>query len=134
MKKNKKQRNEQPWTLAYTSILLKLSFKLFFLSRPIGFPSKMMPCKQNHNLICLCHGPLFKGLGTNLKLLTTRNVQFHWTLVPGPLSTMALLLFYFSQISFSIGFFPNSPPPPKIYRFFFTSSNISQHSKKCAKK
>jgi hypothetical protein len=28
------------------------------------------------------------------------------------------LLFYFSKISFSIGFFPNSPPPPKIYRFF----------------
>jgi hypothetical protein len=48
-----------------------------------------MPCKLNHNLICLSLGPLFKGLETNLKLLTNSNAQFHWTLLFGPLSKVA---------------------------------------------
>jgi hypothetical protein len=49
-----------------------------------------MPCKPNHNLICLSPESLSKGLGTNLKLLTNRNAQFHWTLLLGALSTVAL--------------------------------------------
>jgi hypothetical protein len=49
-----------------------------------------MPCKLNHNLICLSPEPLSKGLGTILKLLTNRNAQFHWTLLLGPLSKVAL--------------------------------------------
>ncbi len=54
----------------------ELSFKRFFFffwSGPIGFPLKMMPCKLNHNLICLGSESLSKRLGTNLKLLTNRN-------------------------------------------------------------
>ncbi len=71
-------------------VLQSMSFPLcsFFWSGPIGFPSKMMSCKLNHNLICL--GPLSKDLGTNLKLLTKRNAQYHWTLLLGPLSKVAL--------------------------------------------
>jgi hypothetical protein len=49
-----------------------------------------MPCRLNHNLICLGLGLLSKGLGTNLKLLANRNAQFHWTLLLGPLSKVAL--------------------------------------------
>jgi hypothetical protein len=70
----------------------KASIKLFFWSGPIGFPSKMMPCKLNHNLICLGLGPSSKGLATNLKLLTNRNVQFHWALLLGPLPRFALTM------------------------------------------
>jgi hypothetical protein len=92
MKKNKKPRNEQPLTLSYTLILQTVSSYLsrFFLSRPIDFPSKMMPCKLNHNFICLGPGSLSKSLGTNLKLLTSRNTWFHWILLFGPLSKVAL--------------------------------------------
>ncbi len=92
MKKNKKQKNEQPQTLAYTLVLQTMSSPIssFFFSKPIGFPSKMMPCKLNHNLICLGLEFLSEGLGTNLKLLTNRNAQFHWTLLLGPLSKVAL--------------------------------------------
>ncbi len=63
-KKLKKQWNEQPWTLAYTLVFQTTSFpwSCFFWFGPIGFPSKMMPCKLNHNLICLCFGPLSEGL------------------------------------------------------------------------
>jgi hypothetical protein len=50
----------------------------------------MIPCKLNHNMICLGSGLLSKGLGTNSKLLTNRNVQFHWNPPIGPLSQMAL--------------------------------------------
>jgi hypothetical protein len=70
----------------------ELSFKLFFWFGPIGVPSKMMPCRLNHNLIRLGLGPLSKGLGTNLNLLTNRNAPFHWTLLLGPLSKVALRL------------------------------------------
>jgi len=51
----------------------ELSLKLFFFfwgPDQLGFPSKMMPCRLNHNLTCLGPGPLAKGLGTNVKLLT----------------------------------------------------------------
>ncbi len=44
-----------------------------------------MPCKLNHNIICLGPKSLFKRLGTNLKLLTNRNVRFHLTLLLGAL-------------------------------------------------
>jgi hypothetical protein len=37
----------------------------------------MMPCKLNHNLICVDLGLLSKGLEMNLKLLTNKNVRFH---------------------------------------------------------
>jgi hypothetical protein len=79
MEKNKKERNEQPWTLPYTLVFQTISSPLsfFFWYGSIGFPSKMMPCKLNHNLICLGLGPSSEGLGINLKLLTNRNVQFH---------------------------------------------------------
>jgi hypothetical protein len=50
----------------------------------------MMSCKLNHNLICLGFGHLSKGLGTNLKFVTNKNVQFHWPLLLGPLSKVAL--------------------------------------------
>jgi hypothetical protein len=84
MEKNKKQRNEHPRTLSYTLVLQTMNFPLSscFVSRPIGFPSKMMPRKLNHNLIFFGSRPLPKGLGINLKFLTNRNAQFHWTLLP----------------------------------------------------
>jgi len=77
--KKKKKKHEQPWTLIYTLVLQTMSFPLssFFWFTPIGFLSKMMPCKLNHNFICLGPRPLSKGLVTNLKLLTNKNVQFH---------------------------------------------------------
>jgi hypothetical protein len=90
-----KWKNEQPWTLGYTLVLQTVSSCLscFFLSGPIGFPSKMMPCKLNQNLICLGSGDSCKSLGTNLKLLTKRNfigpcyfdpsVKWHWVNHPG---------------------------------------------------
>jgi hypothetical protein len=93
VRKNKKPRNEQPLTLSYTLVLQTMSSYLswFFLSGPIDFPSKMMPCKLNHNLICLGPESLSKSLGTNLKLLTNKNTRFHWTLLFGPLSKVALM-------------------------------------------
>jgi hypothetical protein len=69
-KKKKKKKNEQPWILAYTLVLQTMSYPLsffFFFLDLIDFASKMMPCRQNHNWICFGHGPLSKGLGTNLK-------------------------------------------------------------------
>ncbi len=88
------QEEKKPWTLAYILVLQTMSSPLncFFWFGPIGVPSKMMPCTLNHNLICLGLGPLSKGLGTNLKFLTNRNAQFHWTLLLGPLSKVALRL------------------------------------------
>jgi hypothetical protein len=87
-KGEKNKKNEQPWTLVYTLVLQTMScpLKCFFWFRPIGFPSKMMQCGLNHNLICFGLEPLSKGLRTNLKFLTNRNAWFHWTLLLGPLS------------------------------------------------
>jgi len=45
---------------------------------------------------------LFKGLGTNLKLLTIRNVRFHWNLFLGPLSKVALNLLALSLLLYSM--------------------------------
>ncbi len=42
----------------------ELSFKFIFWSKPIGFPSKMMPCRLNYNLIYLGIGSFFKSFGT----------------------------------------------------------------------
>jgi hypothetical protein len=50
----------------------------------------MMPCRLNHNFICLGPRPLSKNLGTNLKLLTNRNVQFQWTLLLEPSSKVGI--------------------------------------------
>jgi hypothetical protein len=94
MEESKKQKNEQPWTLTYTLVLQTMSYPLssFFFCLDQLVPSKMMPCKLNHNLICLNLVSLSKGLGTNLKFLTNRNAQFHWTLFLGPLSKVGLSL------------------------------------------
>ncbi len=46
------------------------------------------------NLICFGLGLLFKSLETNLKLLTNRNAQFHWTLLLEPLFKVALKLIF----------------------------------------
>jgi len=90
-KKKRKKRNEQPWIETYTLVLQTMSSPLsLFWFEPIGFLSKMMSCKLNHNLIYLGHEPLSKSLGTNLKLLTNKNVRFHWTILVGPLSKVAL--------------------------------------------
>jgi len=69
---------------------LSLKFFWWWWCGPIGFPSKMMPFKLNHNLICLGPIPSSKGLATNLKLLTNRNVQFHQTLLLGAMSKVTL--------------------------------------------
>jgi len=61
-------------------------------SGPVGSPSKTMPCKLNHNLICLGHVPSSKGLATN------RNVQFHWTLLLGAMSKVVLKNFQHTTI------------------------------------
>jgi hypothetical protein len=58
-----------------------------------------MPCRLNHNLICLGLGPLSEGLETNLKLLTNSNTPFHWTLPLGALSKVALNIPFFNPIN-----------------------------------
>jgi len=58
----------------------------------------MMPFKLNHNFICLGLIPSSKGLATNLKLLTYRNVQFHWTLLLGAMSKVTLKNFQHTTI------------------------------------
>jgi hypothetical protein len=101
VKKNSEEeepKNSKKWTnldpsLNFDSSNHELSCKLvFFGSRSISSPSKMMPCKLNHNLICLHPGPLSKNLGTNLKFLTNKNAWFHWTLLHGPLSKVTLIM------------------------------------------
>ncbi len=99
IKKNNEKEKTKKWATSDLSLHFDspnhvLSFKLFFFFwfRPIGFPSKMMLCKVNQNLICLDPEPLSKGLDTNVKLLTNRNARFHWTLLLGPLSKVALSL------------------------------------------
>jgi hypothetical protein len=94
----KKNKNEKRATLdlGYILVLQTMSspstflfFVFFFGFGPLSFPSKMMPCRLQHNLIFLGPGSLFIGLGINLKLLTNRNVRFDWTLLLGPLSKVA---------------------------------------------
>ncbi len=91
---------KKKWTTLDPSLHFGFPNREFFLkfsfwSEPIGFPSKMMPCKLNHNLIYVGLGPLSKGLGTNLKLLTNKNVQFHWTLILGLLFKVALWIAFY---------------------------------------
>ncbi len=92
MKKEKKKskiwRNEQPWTLTYTLSLQTMGSTLsyFFGFGLIDFPSKMMPCKINHNLICLDLEPLSEGLGTKFKAIDQSECSISldsapWTLV-----------------------------------------------------
>ncbi len=91
--KQREQKINKKWatldpSLHFGYLNHELSLKLFFLwFEPIGFPLTTMPFRLNHNLIC--PGPLSKGLGTNLKLLTNKNAQFHWSLHLGPLSKVA---------------------------------------------
>jgi hypothetical protein len=94
MKKKKKNKEKQNWTLAYTLVLQIMSYKLFFLVRTNWFSFQNDTCKLNHNLICFGLGLLFKSLETNLKLLTNRNAQFHWTLLLEPLFNVALKLIF----------------------------------------
>jgi len=67
LKKNKKWRNEQCQTLAYTLVLQSMSSPLSFLfwSIQIDFPSKVMLCRLNHNLFCFGLGALFRGCFEN---------------------------------------------------------------------
>ncbi len=98
--KKKTKKNEQPWlalTLWFSKPWDALE-ALFVWFGPNGFPSKTMPCKLNHNLICL--GPILssKALATDLKLLINRNVQFHWTLLLGAMSKVTLKNFQHTTI------------------------------------
>jgi hypothetical protein len=58
-----------------------------------------MPYRLNQYLICLGLGSLSKGLGTNLKFLTNKIVQFHWTPLLGPLSKVALSVWLIDQMT-----------------------------------
>ncbi len=124
MKKNKNWRNKQPWTLTCTLVLQAMSSPLnyYFWSKPIGFPFKMMPCKLNNNLICLCPESLFKGLGTNLKLLTNRNVRFHLTLLLGALSKVVIrIIFWFNVFGIfhsSTGLWPSNQTYQLLLKYF----------------
>jgi len=84
---NKEMSNLGP---SFTTLVLRITLNFCFWSGPIDFPFKMVPFKLNHNLICLCPGVLSKYLWTNLKLLTNKNTQFHWTLLLGGLYKVAL--------------------------------------------
>jgi hypothetical protein len=92
-------KNKIKWTTLDPSLAYNLVFQIvrsrlnsFILSTPIGFPSKIMLCKLNHNLNCLRPRPSSKDLGINLKFLTNKNVWFHWTLLLGPLFKVTLKL------------------------------------------
>jgi hypothetical protein len=83
-------------TLDYTLVIQTMSSSLSFLFwvSTNWFPSKMMTYKLNHNLMCLGHVPLSKGLETNLKLLTNKKDQFHWTLVSSGPKTSVVSVTY----------------------------------------
>jgi hypothetical protein len=96
-KDNKKTKKWTTLSLAYTLILPNhesLFYALFSGLDPLVFPSKYAHGDKNHNLICHGLGPSSRGLGTNLKLLMNSNAQFHWTLLLGPLSKVALTYIY----------------------------------------
>jgi len=95
-KNNEKEYKTKKWATLNLSLHLVFQTMSFFLSlflwsRLIDFPSKMIPCMLNHNLICLYLGPSSKDLRTNLKLLTNRGVWFHWILLLGPLSKVPII-------------------------------------------
>jgi hypothetical protein len=87
-----------------------------------------MPCKLNQNLICLYPEPLSKGLETNLKLLMNKNARFHWTLLLGPLSKVALSLHVLSQTWFFL-FFSQFCDIENIEKNYQNYSNL-HHKKK----
>jgi hypothetical protein len=64
MKKKWKMKKRTTLALAYTSILQTMSSPLccVFWFQPVGFLSKTMPYKLNHNLICLEPRPCLKAL------------------------------------------------------------------------
>ncbi len=137
MEKNFKWKNEQPWTLACTLVLQAMNFPLgsFFGFGPISFPSKMICNRLNHNLIYLNPWSLFKGLYTNLKLLTIRNVWFDWNPLLGPLSKMAFNLLTLSLVhSMFFGTFAKSKlfiPLKKLIKLL--PHYIILYLKKCQK-
>jgi len=106
LKKPPKQNPKKKWT----TLDLSLHFDYPNHKLSFNFPSKMISCKLNHNLICLDHGLSSKDLGTNLELLTNRNPQFHWTVLFEPSSKVALNVmplapmerFFYVFIHFSI--------------------------------
>jgi hypothetical protein len=98
-------------SLHFGSLNHEFSFKLFFFVWTNWGPSKMMPCRLNHSMICLGLKPWSKGFGTNLKVLTNRNYWFRWTLLLGPCLKWALVassfvkkvldsMFHFTRIMF----------------------------------
>jgi hypothetical protein len=94
----------QPWTLGYTLVLQTMSSPLscYFGSGPIGFPSKVMSCKVNLNLICLGPRSLSKDFGTNLKLFLNKTAWFHCTLLVGALSNVALSFMVWFSYQFKL--------------------------------
>jgi len=88
--KKKKQRNEQPWTLAYTLVLQKLSSHLTLAFSPDQLVCPPQWCHSTKSQFDCGPEPSFKGLGTNVKLLTNTNAWYHWTLLLGTLSKVAL--------------------------------------------
>jgi hypothetical protein len=132
VKKIKNWKNEQPWTLICTFILQTMSSLLnyYFWSKPIGFPFKMMPCKLNHNIICLGPKSLFKCLGTNLKLLTNRNVRFHLTLLLGALFKVVIKIIFWFNV---LGIFHSSTsvrPSNQTYRLLSKCFSLYNLNKK----
>jgi hypothetical protein len=90
---------------------------LFSLGCTHWFSVQNMPWRQNHNLICHGLGPSSTGFGTNLKLLTNSNARFHWTLLLGPLSKVALNYIYRRKISLLQE--PSIPTPHDLRMFIF---------------
>jgi hypothetical protein len=62
MEKNQEWKNEQPLdpSLHFGFPNHELPFK--FCLNQLGFPSKMMPCRLHHNLICFGPRPLGVGM------------------------------------------------------------------------
>jgi hypothetical protein len=73
-----------PWTIACILVLQIMSspFQLFFFFgfKPIDFLSKMATCTFSLNLLLFDIGPLSKGYGSNLWLLSNKIALFRWTL------------------------------------------------------
>ncbi len=66
---------------------------MFFGPNQFIFPPKQVPCRFSLNLPLFGLGPSSKGLGTNLKLLTTQIAWIHWSSDLAPLSKVALRLY-----------------------------------------
>ncbi len=68
----------------------ELSFEFVFWSKPIDFPSKMVPCRFSLNLPLVGLGPSSKGYGSDLWFSANSIALFHWILDLGPSSKVAL--------------------------------------------